>query len=254
MKGKKEIAKKNSVLEKLVIEYVAPTALKPNSYNPNRQSEHDFELLCRSMKEDGFTQPIIVQQDGTIVDGEHRWRAAQALGYTQVPVVRVSMTPEQMRISTLRHNRARGSEDIDLTAAVLRDLRRLGALDWAQDSLMMDDVEMQKLLEDVNAPAGLAAEQFTEAWRPGQGGDNQEAGSMRSDSTLEASNAMRAMESRIAAAKTSEDRAAALRDADIFRLTVTFSGEEAKLVKQVLGATPAQTVLELCRLRASKEA
>ena len=41
----------------------------------------------------------------------------------EVPVVFVDMTREQMRVSTLRHNRARGSEDIDKSADVLKDLR-----------------------------------------------------------------------------------------------------------------------------------
>ena len=61
-KGKKEIDKKNVSLKELAIEYVSVDSIKPNNYNPNRQSEHDFELLLKSMEEDGFTQPIIVQQ------------------------------------------------------------------------------------------------------------------------------------------------------------------------------------------------
>lgn len=63
-KGRAQVEKKAVALERLTISYVAPDALKPNSYNPNRQSEHDFDLLLRSIQEDGFTQPIIAQQDG----------------------------------------------------------------------------------------------------------------------------------------------------------------------------------------------
>jgi len=62
--------------------------LQPNEYNPNRQSDHDFELLCRSITEDGFTQPILAQSSTKIIiDGEHRWRAAKAIGMTTIPVV-----------------------------------------------------------------------------------------------------------------------------------------------------------------------
>ena len=221
-KETQEIEKKNQVLETLQITYVPANSIRPNSYNPNRQSDHDFFLLVLSMTEDGFTQPIIVHQDSKeIVDGEHRWTCSivsrflrkhkidanakkaklpaeleklRAAGLPDVPssvkdgkelvslvrknrlniidpelkipVVFVTMTPEQMRIATLRHNRARGSEDIELTAALLRDLRELGALDWAQDSLMLDDTEMNRLLEDMSAPQALADEQFGEAWQP----------------------------------------------------------------------------------------
>ena len=53
-KGKAAVEKKNVKLEKLVIEYVSVDDIKPNSYNPNRQSAHDFDLLKKSMSEDGF--------------------------------------------------------------------------------------------------------------------------------------------------------------------------------------------------------
>ena len=260
-RGRKAIEKKNKVLEKLQIEYIPVDTLKPNSYNPNRQSEHDFELLCASMKEDGFTQPVVCLKDLTIVDGEHRWRAARQLGFTEIPVVKVDMTPEQMRISTLRHNRARGSEDMELTAALMRDLRELGALDWAQDSLMMDDAEMNKLLEDVPAPEALAAEEYSEAWRLSTGeslADQNKAldsaGLRRSDSTAQAADALRAAEKRIQAAKTEEERAAAVRDANIFQLSVTFAGDEAKLVKEALGKRPAETILDMCRAKVAAAA
>lgn len=131
-------------LQKLEIVYLPIDEVKPNSYNPNRQSDKDFELLCRSIEEDGFTQPIIVlRETKTIVDGEHRWRAMKALGKTQVPVVMVEMDQAQAMISTLRHNRARGEENIAKAADVIKELQDLGALDSAADGLMMDDVEIE---------------------------------------------------------------------------------------------------------------
>src|SRR5690349_8625748 len=139
-RGKKNIniAKKYNTLETLTISYVNIDTLYPNAYNPNRQSDREFELLLKSMEEDGFTTPIVAQSTTKmIVDGEHRWRAAKRLGYKEIPVVLVDMTDPQMRIATLRHNRARGSEDIELTIKVLQDLRTLGALDHAVDSLNM---------------------------------------------------------------------------------------------------------------------
>ena len=38
--------------------------------------DHEFELLLSSIRSDGFTTPVIVLHDGTIVDGFHRWKAA----------------------------------------------------------------------------------------------------------------------------------------------------------------------------------
>jgi len=253
-RGKSAVEKKNRILQRLRVEYVAIDQVKPNPYNPNRQDEHDFELLCRSMEEDGFTQPIIVNRDSVIVDGEHRWRAAKTLGFTEIPIVRVDMSPEQMRISTLRHNRARGSEDIELTAQVLRDLQELGALDWAQDSLMLDDTELNRLMEDISAPEALAAEQFGESWEPSNPHDGVEAkvtdreGQQDvSAASADASDRVRRREAMLKAAKTDEERQMALKDTAQVRLYLTFSIEQGQLVKQVLGARPAERLYEICR-------
>jgi hypothetical protein len=212
------------------------------------------------MEEDGFTQPIICLKDSRkIVDGEHRWRAAQSLGYTEVPVVFTDMTPEQARIATLRHNRARGSEDVELTAQLLRDLRELGALDWAADSLMLDELEMERLLEDIPAPEALAGEEFGTAWAPSNSAEPTGttvgavgAAMATHSSTPSASNALRAQEVRIAAAKNEEERSAAQRDVDIYRLALVFTSEEAKTVRAALGDRPAERLLALCREAVSK--
>lgn len=257
-KGKKAIEKQANALERLKVEYVPIDSIKPNKYNPNRQSEHDFNLLLKSMTEDGFTQPIVCQQDSReIVDGEHRWRAAGKLGYTEIPVVFVNMTEAQRRIATLRHNRARGSEDVDLSAEVLRDLQKLGALDWAQDSLQLDDAEMNALLEDTTAPEALAAETFGDAWAPKEEGEErvgveasvqeQEGGKVvASGASVKALETIRTREKAMAAAKTEEEKRMVEQDHKIFRLSLTFAGEQATIVQTVLGKQPAEKLLALC--------
>jgi len=237
-------------LEQLAVEYVEHGSVHPNDYNPNRQNEHEFRLLVSSMAEDGFTQPIIVANDGTIVDGEHRWRAAGELGMAQIPVVRVPMDAAQARIATLRHNRARGSEDIELATAVLRDLERLGALEWAQDSLDLSDAELQRLMDDIPAPEALAKEQFSEAWVPGSaptGETNTESRIV--NSTPGGVDQARRAERALQDAKTAEEREAAIRDSRVFRLNLVFAGQEGEIVRAALGPTPAVTLLEWCRER-----
>jgi ParB-like chromosome segregation protein Spo0J len=291
--GKKEVSELASRLEQLAIEYVPIDSIEPNSYNPNRQSQRDFELLKRSMREDGFDQPVLVQRaTNQIVDGEHRWRAARELsvectaceapldahpetctvakarrGFDPIPVVFVDMSAEQMRISTLRHNRARGSEDYELSNALLRDLRELGALDWAQDSLMLDDKEIARLLDDSPVPEVLSSYEFGEAWEPldkqEQGAPTVQANVVLTDSrgqdlavpVVEAASPEAA--ERIAAAEallqqegtnlTKHQRQTITWSREVFKLSMTFSGEEARVVRQVLGDTPAVAVVELCR-------
>ena len=270
IKGKAVIEKKANALRELKITYVKPESIKPNEYNPNRQDPHDYELLLKSMTEDGFTQPIIVQKKtNTIVDGEHRWKAAQELGYKEIPVVFVDMTPEQMKIATLRHNRARGEEDIELTANVLRDLQDLGAIEWAQDSLMLDDEEINRLIEDIPAPEALMGEEFNEAWEPdkiiGEVEINRiekneplnhvhETGDTYQSHTQKAQESLKERENKIQQAKTREDREQAKKEMkSVYRITLVFHAEEADIVKAVLKDNPADKILELCTEKLNQE-
>lgn len=277
VKGRAAIEKKNIALRTLSIDYYPVESLQNNPYNPNRQSEHEFELLTKSMTEDGFTQPIVAVRitqdhldeiertndekfkaadykldDIVICDGEHRWRAAQHLQYAEVPLVLVPMTIAQMRIATLRHNRARGSEDIELSAEVLRDLQHLGALDWAKDSLMLDDAELNKLLDDIPAPEVLAADVFSTAWEPVKADsisveqDMQTGKDRGVAASGDASARLREMEKKIAEAKDEQEKEQARKDANVYRLVLVFTGEQAEVVRKVLGDTPADNVLKLC--------
>jgi ParB-like chromosome segregation protein Spo0J len=275
-KGKAGVLKKNEALQRLNIEYLPVDSISPNPYNPNRQSEHDFELLTRSMTEDGFTQPIVVAVMNeehladpkfssyklgqiVIVDGEHRWRCGTKLGYKEVPAVKVPMTVEQMRIATLRHNRARGSEDLELSAEVLRDLQQLGALDWAKDSLMLSDIELNKLLDDIPVPEALAADEYEEAWEPQErtvSADNETITNLHGDVALsyEANERVREVEQKIAQAKTEEEREMVRKESEVYRLILVFTGEQADLVNAILGDKPAEKLLELCRDASAKAA
>lgn len=283
-KGRKAVEKKARQLERLQIEYVPVGDLLPNPYNPNRQSEHDFELLLRSMEEDGFTQPILAVKitsehlndpvfsrfqlgDMVIVDGEHRWNGAAKVGFVEIPVVFTDETPEQMRISTLRHNRARGSEDIELTAEILRDLEKLGAKDWAMDSLMMSQVELDRLIEDVPAPEALANDDYAEGWTPDKAGSDiapvegrestHDSGTWTNASTSEALKAHRDREKALQGAKTQEQREMISKDMSqgFYRVSLLLYGEDAEAAKAALKGAPAERLAELCRdkVREQKE-
>lgn len=254
-KGKAAVEKKANVLARMKIVYVAIDSVKPNSYNPNRQDEREFELLKLSMREDGFTAPIVVQE-GTneIVDGEHRWRAARDIGITEIPVVFTNMTLAQMRISTLRHNRAVGSEDVDLATDLLRDLRELGALDWAQEALGIDDDQLQKLIDDVKAPDELAGEEWSEAWVPTKNASGMESQDVEKEAvafTPAAAVKQKEFQERLGKAKNEEERVKIEFEqrAETFRLIVVFEAADAAMVRSVLEPMPAAKILEMCKAR-----
>jgi len=228
-----EVTRNAHALERLMVEYVPITSIRPNPYNPNRQSAHDFEMLCRSIATDGFTQPIIVNRASKeIVDGEHRWRALTHLEFDEAPIVYTDMTPEQMRISTLRHNRARGTEDQDLVVELFRQLQQLGATDVVVEELMLDPVELDKLLaldgdeidalgltvtDDQLGPDGRGLSEMDQRTHPDLSSDER-----------------RAKEAQLARIKAEEEARMGHEGQDVFRLMLIYSGPEAEAVRAVL--------------------
>lgn len=259
-KGKKNINidKKYNTLTTLKITYVNIDTLYPNEYNPNRQSEREFELLLKSMDEDGFTTPIVAQADTKmIVDGEHRWRAAKRLGFSEIPVVLVEMTPAQMRIATLRHNRARGSEDIELTIKVLQDLRTLGALDHAVDSLNMTELELNTLIDDLPGPELMASDTFNNAWLPSDAVATDVA---KYKATGETHTSEKTRLLREEVAKQMEGATSLMeigdrskkRGVDFLTVSIIVSGDKAAFVREVLGEKPAETLLKIACLEVAE--
>lgn len=144
-----------SEMQQLKIQYVPIDSIHANSYNPNRQSTQQFDLLVESMRSEGFTQPIIVQEiSKEIVDGYHRWEAAKILGHAKIPVVFVSLTMEQQLKATLQHNWARGNEDASLAALVTRELLKEVSIEELSDMLKISvfdiKLELTAQLPDVD--------------------------------------------------------------------------------------------------------
>jgi ParB-like chromosome segregation protein Spo0J len=156
------------------VEWVHRDLLKPNHYNPNHVAPPELELLIVSILEDGFTQPIVVLPDYTIVDGFHRYlvsgdkRLMQRYG-GMVPVVKVALDPVHRMMSTIRHNRARGTHAVLQMAEIVRTMvaegvekadimRRLG----------MEDEEVERLEDRAGMPEQVGREriEFGKAWVP----------------------------------------------------------------------------------------
>ena len=66
-----------NILEPLEnVKFVDRDLLKPNNYNPNKVSEQNLELLVQSILTNGWTMPIVIRPDYTIIDGfiDGRWQ------------------------------------------------------------------------------------------------------------------------------------------------------------------------------------
>lgn len=111
------------------LQWVDRDKLKANDYNPNKVSETNLELLTQSILANGWTLPIVVKPDYTIIDGFHRWTVAgreplfsKLKG--QVPVVIVDHGGDKSAdiYGTITHNRARGTHMLEPMKKIVRGL------------------------------------------------------------------------------------------------------------------------------------
>src|SRR5687767_8840858 len=82
--------------------------LEPNRFQPRQVfAEDKLEELAQSIRSHGFIQPIVVRRSGEryqIIAGERRWRAAQRLGLSRVPVAIKSISDESLLEVSLIEN------------------------------------------------------------------------------------------------------------------------------------------------------
>lgn len=79
--------------------------IKPYDKNP-RNNDAAVDAVAASIRQFGFRQPIVVDDDGVIVCGHTRWKAAQKLALENVPVhVARDLTPEQIRAYRIADNK-----------------------------------------------------------------------------------------------------------------------------------------------------
>lgn len=110
------------------LQWVDRDSLKPNDYNPNKVNNDNLKLLVQSILTNGWTLPIVVRPDMTIIDGFHRWTVAgeeplrSKLG-GKVPVVIVAHAEESEDMyGTITHNRARGTHLLEPMKAIVKKL------------------------------------------------------------------------------------------------------------------------------------
>ena len=114
------------------LQWVSREIVKPNDYNPNKVSKQNLELLKQSILSNGWTLPIVVRPDFTIIDGFHRWTIAGeepllSMLDGKVPVVVVDHKDKSGDIyGTVTHNRARGTHLLGPMKAIVKELMNEG--------------------------------------------------------------------------------------------------------------------------------
>ena len=150
--------------------------IQANAYNPNAVAPPEMKLLYKSIKEDGYTMPIVCYylkdiDKYEIVDGFHRYRVMKEhkdiyeRENGKLPVVVIDKDIQNRMASTIRHNRARGTHNIELMENIVQELVESGMSDaWIMRNIGMDAEELLRLKQLTGLPSLFKDGTFSKSW------------------------------------------------------------------------------------------
>lgn len=160
-----------------LVQWVPMDSVNANDYNPNAVAPPEMELLRLSIAADGYTQPIVANQEDdqlVVVDGFHRNRVGKEspdirervhsfLPVVQIKADRADRTDRMA--STIRHNRARGKHQVVAMSEIVLDLKRRNWSDAKiSRELGMDQDEVLRLTQITGLAEAFKDRSFSEAW------------------------------------------------------------------------------------------
>jgi len=147
-----------------------------NDYNPNSVAPPEMELLETSIWEDGYTQPVVTVYDPDackyiVVDGFHRYLTLKNSDRIRkrekgrLPVVVLNKDVSDRMASTIRHNRARGTHNIELMSSIVSELVEMGKGDfWICKHIGMSKDELLRLKQITGVAALFDNDDFSSSW------------------------------------------------------------------------------------------
>jgi len=135
--------------KKTKINYVNVDQMKPYDYNSRKHSDSQIKQIAKSITEFGFTNPILVDDDFTIIAGHGRIEAAKLLNLKEVPcIIMTGLTDAQKRAYVIADNKiSENSEwDYDVLKYELKELEEIG-VDY--DLLGFDQEDYDELFPEI---------------------------------------------------------------------------------------------------------
>jgi len=151
--------------------------VKANNYNPNTVAPPEMALLETSIWEDGYTQPVVCYADPDkkgnyiVVDGFHRWRICKESERINkrekgiLPIVVIDKEIGDRMASTIRHNRARGSHNVELMSDIVKELVEMGKGDrWICKHIGMSPDELLRMKQITGLASLFQNKDFAMSW------------------------------------------------------------------------------------------
>lgn len=132
------------------IKMMAVASLRPYEKNARTHSEEQVAQLAKSIEEFGFNNPILIQEDLTVIAGHGRLAAATKLGMTEVPTITLRhLTPSQIRAYVLADNKLalNAGWDSEMLKAELLAIQEAGEIDLSL--IGFDESDLGYLITDV---------------------------------------------------------------------------------------------------------
>ncbi len=153
-------------------------ALLPYARNARKHSDRQIALLASTIREFGWSDPVVVDGAGGIIAGHGRVMAADLLGMTEVPVIEMGhLSATQVKAFRLSHNRLAEIAEWDPELLKL-ELGELREADFEIEGLGWSDEELSKILGDSNpgltdpdaapAPPGTLVTEPHDVWLLGK--------------------------------------------------------------------------------------
>ena len=140
-------------MDTLNIAYRSPTALQPRATNPRTHSNKQIRQIADSIKQFGFTNPVLIDREGRIVAGHGRIEAAKQLGIDNVPTIRLEdLTEAEIRAYVIADNKLAENAgwDPELLAIELQGLIELD-LDFDVEITGFEMPEIDILIGELDA-------------------------------------------------------------------------------------------------------
>ena len=134
---------------------VLVASLTPAPWNPRTIKDPRFQNLCESLRSDPdflMLRPILATADGTVFAGNMRLRAAQQLGWTEVPAILVDIPEQLAKERAMRDNAQWGEWEEDSLAKLLDELKVSGS---DLDLLGFEERELRNLLNKLQYEGGF---------------------------------------------------------------------------------------------------
>jgi len=158
------------------IQWIRMEKVEGNEYNPNKVAPPEMKLLYVSIREDGYTQPIVAcyekdEDVHVVVDGFHRNRVGKEYpdikeklhGY--LPIVPLNKGINERMAATIRHNRARGTHEVRGMAEIVAELHLKGISDKKiAEQLGMEKDEILRLKQFIGLGDLFKNRAFSKSW------------------------------------------------------------------------------------------